>query len=299
MMNKTSMRHYMIILSLILVAVFSAPTSVFSENEDMAHVFVSPASSDALTCETHTIAIAIEDVENLTGFELKIDFDPAVVEVLNVENGDFLPDPEDDAFYSPANNDGEWNEDGFIIFGLVLQGEGTGDPDPQSEAGDLILITMQGLVHNQTTTFEIDEEESKLVWWGEDGQPPEPGDPVDGSLIPYTKADGTVRSMNCPPVAHPQTVTTEMNTPVAITLTGSDPDGDPLSFSITQGPSHGTLSGTPPNVVYTPNHNYYGEDSFQFVVNDGYTDSAPATVTINVTYVPPENVYYFPLFFGP
>src|SRR5439155_1388996 len=50
-------------------------------------------------------------------------------------------------------------------------------------------------------------------------------------------------------------------------------------------PTNGTLSGTAPNLVYTPATNYNGPDSFSFKVNDGFIDSAPATVTINVTAV--------------
>ena len=50
-------------------------------------------------------------------------------------------------------------------------------------------------------------------------------------------------------------------------------------------PAHGTLSGTAPNVTYTPTANYNGADSFTFKANDGLLDSAPATVTITVTAV--------------
>ena len=50
-------------------------------------------------------------------------------------------------------------------------------------------------------------------------------------------------------------------------------------------PAHGTLSGTAPNLTYTPAANYNGADSFTFKVNDGTVDSAPATVSITVTPV--------------
>ncbi|MAT77078.1 hypothetical protein CMK14_18275, partial [Candidatus Poribacteria bacterium] len=40
-----------------------------------------------------------------------------------------------------------------------------------------------------------------------------------------------------------------------------------------------------PNLVYTPNANFNGSDSFTFKVNDGKTDSAEATVTLTVTPV--------------
>ena len=84
------------------------------------------------------------------------------------------------------------------------------------------------------------------------------------------------------PVATPQNVTVNYNTSLPITLTGTDPDSDPLTFSIATPPSHGSLSGTPPNVAYQPNLNYSGPDSFTFTANDGQTNSAPATISITV-----------------
>jgi hypothetical protein len=86
-----------------------------------------------------------------------------------------------------------------------------------------------------------------------------------------------------PPVANSQSVTTPQDTPVPITLTGSDPGGHSLTYTVASNPSHGTLSGTAPNLTYTPNAGYTGTDSFTFTVNNGTSDSAPATVSITVT----------------
>src|SRR4029077_14973894 len=58
-----------------------------------------------------------------------------------------------------------------------------------------------------------------------------------------------------------------------------------LTFSIVAPPSHGTLTGTPPAVTYTPVLNYNGPDSFRFKANDGSLDSNVATVSITVTAV--------------
>jgi len=91
--------------------------------------------------------------------------------------------------------------------------------------------------------------------------------------------------MNDTPVASAQSVTTNEDTPKAITLSASDADGNTLTYSIVSGPSHGTLSGSAPNLTYTPAANYNGPDSFTFKANDGTTDSNIATVSIAVTPV--------------
>ena len=87
---------------------------------------------------------------------------------------------------------------------------------------------------------------------------------------------------NQAPVADDQSVTTEFQTQVAITLSGSDGDDDPLTFALASLPANGTLTGTGPNRTYTPGTGFAGADSFTFTVNDGTQDSAPASVDITV-----------------
>ncbi len=102
---------------------------------------------------------------------------------------------------------------------------------------------------------------------------------VDSAAATVTIA---VASVNDAPTANPQSKSIEENTPVAITLTGNDIDGDTLSYVIDTLPLHGELSGTAPNVTYTPETDYVGDDSFTFVANDGTEDSTPATVTVTM-----------------
>jgi hypothetical protein len=92
-----------------------------------------------------------------------------------------------------------------------------------------------------------------------------------------------VRPLNQAPAADAQTVTTVQDTPLAITLTASDADGPGnLTFTIVTAPLHGTVSGTPPGVTYTPALDYNGADSFTFKANDGLADSNTATIAITV-----------------
>ncbi len=72
---------------------------------------------------------------------------------------------------------------------------------------------------------------------------------------------------------------------VGIALRGTDPNGGALTFAVATPPANGTVSGTPPNVVYTPSAAFYGSDAFSFTANDGQFDSPPAVVTIKV--IPP------------
>ena len=88
------------------------------------------------------------------------------------------------------------------------------------------------------------------------------------------------------PVANAASVTTAEDTPLALTLTGTDPDeGETLAYSIATQPQHGTVTSDGANVTYTPAADYSGADSFTFRVSDGVMDSAAATVTIGVTPV--------------
>src|SRR6266516_3690603 len=84
------------------------------------------------------------------------------------------------------------------------------------------------------------------------------------------------------PVAESQKVTTDENTPLRITLTGSDVEGLPLTYVVVTRPIYGVLSMAGNNLVYAPNANYFGPDSFDFTVNNGTFDSTPATVEITV-----------------
>jgi len=109
--------------------------------------------------------------------------------------------------------------------------------------------------------------------------------PSTGLQAPIGSAVALVVEDNQIPVADSQSVTTAEDTAKAITLTGSDADGDALTYIILTPPAHGTLSGTAPNVTYTPAANYYGSDAFTFKVNAGALDSSPATVSLTVTSV--------------
>ncbi len=89
-----------------------------------------------------------------------------------------------------------------------------------------------------------------------------------------------------PPSANPQSLSTDEGVPVAITLTAtSSPPGKHATYEIVSAPTHGTISGSPPAVTYTPNPGYFGTDQFKFTASEGKLTSAPGTVSITVNRV--------------
>jgi Bacterial Ig domain/FG-GAP-like repeat len=97
----------------------------------------------------------------------------------------------------------------------------------------------------------------------------------------------TVSAVNDAPLAIPDTVETSEDTPLVVHVLANDVDVDPgnqLSIpldTITQG-EHGTVElnteGT--HLTYTPDANYFGNDTFNYACFDGTLESDPVSVTI-------------------
>jgi hypothetical protein len=95
-------------------------------------VSIEPASQQVAVGVTTTTDIVVEDVSNLQGFELQITFDPAVVEVLQVEPGGFLsPD-----WVLPGTID---NDNGIVDYALCQTYS-----EPVTGTGALATVTWRG-----------------------------------------------------------------------------------------------------------------------------------------------------------
>ena len=112
---------------------------------------------------------------------------------------------------------------------------------------------------------------------------------TNGQLDPKCDTEGSVKLFVTPPdrapVANPQQLTTAEDTDRPLTLTATDPDGDPLTFRIVEQPDHGSLVGTAPQLKYVPAADYFGPDEFKFVADDGLLESVPAAIELTVTEV--------------
>lgn len=84
------------------------------------------------------------------------------------------------------------------------------------------------------------------------------------------------------PQAQSQSLGAQKNVARPITLTATDTDNDAITYTVATQPSHGTLTGTAPDLTYTPASNYTGSDSFTFTAGDWSPNTTTGTVTINV-----------------
>jgi hypothetical protein len=98
---------------------------------------------------------------------------------------------------------------------------------------------------------------------------------------------------NSTPLADDQALTVVQGGSLPVTLTGSDPDGDALTFTVSDGPHDGALSGSGAKLTYTPRPDFSGTDTFGFKVDDGKSATAEGRITIKVTatgVAPPPTV---------
>lgn len=96
--------------------------------------------------------------------------------------------------------------------------------------------------------------------------------------------------VNTAPTANDDAYSVNEDTAITVSRPGylandSDPDGQVLSSRFLQRTKYGVLDGGGGYFYYRPRENFVGTDSFTYVINDGYVDSAPATVTITVNPV--------------
>ena len=105
----------------------------------------------------------------------------------------------------------------------------------------------------------------------------------DAGLIDTDTTNVIVKSVNeAPTTVVISNISTIQNKAVNFRLNATDPENDPIQFSLVSNPSNGTLSGTCSMLTYIPNKKFSGVDSFSFRAKDGKTESKVAVVDITV-----------------
>ena len=209
------------------------------------------------------------------------------------------------------NDTSDWVAKGSTIYGVPdvkfyyasIDGSGNTVSLASYNSYDLGDKTNIGLIRNYT----FDTDSSDWTQIGGDVVGEFSGDEIetavlssDGLIFITSSSDGYTDStkpeenfgyvkvfslQNFIPVADAQTVTAVEQTAKEITLTGSDLDGDAITYSIVDQPTDGIVTLDGATATYTSNSDTATSDSFTFKVNDGELDSETSTVTIEITAV--------------
>ncbi|WP_058642362.1 tandem-95 repeat protein [Pseudacidovorax intermedius] len=185
-------------------------------------------------------------------------------------------DPVNDA---PTVNDKTVN----ILQGTVLTGQVTGsdvDGDALSYAkgvdplhGTLVVAVSGAYVYMPLLNFVGTD---RFVVAVSDG---------NGGVVNATITVQVGASNRAPAVTDAAQATAE-DTPVSGRVTGSDADGDPLTYAKGSDPRNGTaVVAADGRWTYTPNRDFNGDDSFTVIVSDGKGGTATSTVRLTVTPV--------------
>jgi hypothetical protein len=102
------------------------------------------------------------------------------------------------------------------------------------------------------------------------------------------------QSANVAPIAQNDSATTTSGQSVTLTTLSndSDADGDTLTITNVQQPANGTATITTDGrgIIYTPNADFTGTETFSYTISDGKGHTATATETVIVGAVTPVNV---------
>lgn len=179
-MKKILRINKLVVLGLVCILLCSSPLSVSSKTTADARIIVDPGALPATTCQDTTISVRVENIFDLYAYSVKLNFDPEVVEIVDVSNGSFLETANMEVFFEPTN---AWdNAAGALSFGMTQ----INPVDPKSGAGDLINITLRALIPNKQTDFEI-QDTSTLVRWSDVG------------AIEHENTNGTIHTESCAP----------------------------------------------------------------------------------------------------
>ena len=237
-------------------------------------------NQNSINSDWHTYLTSVDAVEALTGYDFFTNV-PAEIQT-SIEAGVDGDNP-------PATENESFTTDEDIAVGITLNAVSPS----LSPVFNYTIVTppASGMLSGDGPNFTYTPAAN---WHGADSFTFRVN---DGSHDSNTSTVNiTVNPVNDAPTANSQSVTTNSNTAVAITLSGSDVEtaAADLLFQVTVNPAHGTLSGSGANLTYTPAANYSGPDSFNFTVRDTGDGLAPSlnapdatvSITVNDTVAP-------------
>ena len=141
--------------------------------------------------------------------------------------------------------------------------------------------------NTDTLTFTLDNALADSLAAGQVVSAPFTVTVQDGANTDSAQVSFTIDGSNDAPIVPAAgSASTGEDQSLVASVSGSDVDGDALTYAVVAGPAHGALSlAAGGGYTYSPDANYNGTDSFSFKANDGDVDSNTGVVSLTVTPV--------------
>ncbi len=160
--------------------------------------------------------------------------------------------------------------------------------DSVSLAGTINLTTVNGFAPAIGDSFVVVTHNGRVGQFANiTSSIPGGGEAFQVAYYPNQVVVKTVRSNNLPILGTDiRTILEDDSTTLNVLSNDSDPDGDPLTIADIIQSANGvaTLTGDS-TIKYIPNENFFGADTFYYVVNDGFGAMVNGTVIMNVVGV--------------
>ncbi len=171
------------------------------------------------------------------------------------------------------------SEDNVLTFSTADLLENDSDVDLDSLSVDSFTQPANGTLTFEDGVFTFTPNEN---WNGETSFDYTIVDGQGGSATGSTTLE--IAAVNDGPEASADSAETGYREAVTIDVldNDSDLDGDSLSISAVNGLSNGTVQVVDGKIVYTPNDEFSGQETFSYTVTDGNGGSETATVTVDV-----------------
>ncbi|PSJ72154.1 hypothetical protein C7N43_35710, partial [Sphingobacteriales bacterium UPWRP_1] len=193
-----------------------------------------------------------------------------------IANNDYAVTPPGTPVDIPVlNNDSDPNGDPIIIVDIFDEPdpETVGTPVIADDSLSIIFTPVPGFTGCTTFAYVICDN----------------GTPALCDTAYVAVGVGTDTCLNHPPLALPDSVVTNINTPAIIDVLGndSDPDGDLITVTVANDPLHGDVQINADNTItYLPETGYEGTDYFTYVICDNGSPSFCDTTYVVITIQP-------------
>ena len=225
-------------------------------------ISISPSTQVVTSGETFTVNIAVEPNNAIAGLQFDMTFDPSLVTVNEVQEGNLLTQNGATSYFYPGNID---NIAGTITgaFGVI-----TTPGQTVSTSGTFATINLTAGTQGGTCPITL----SNVV----------AGD-IDANALSTSVIDGTF-TINLPPILNSiGNKTVNEGVLLSFTISGTDPDGNALTYIASNLPSGATFDAQTRIFSWIPDYSQSGSyPNIYFEVSDGYlTDSENISITVN------------------